>query len=266
MTNQIPIFDRILLDKYTNITEHWNPFEEYKNIDFFIGKSNYYILAPTDNNNENYIWNFKIRCTNNNKIIISTSLNSANNDPCISVYIENNIGKINYINNCYNHNGKNIVNWTIQIIKHLGCNKCILNDQAEKKCNNRNYKNYVSFSLIHKLKKGKTYYEEFDFIPYGKNNRNYELNKNIELNKYIEKLQNIEWSSYNIQNEKWTNFYETYSYYYPSPILAFRQFTEEKCGIFYDILYLLNQPNQPSYDLLYNINSIISKSTWMKLL
>ena len=57
-----------------------------------------------------------------------------------------------------------------------------------------------------------------------------------------------------------------FHHYYPSPILAFKQFTEDNCDIFYDILYFLNKPEQPSYELLFQINSIISKSIWMKLL
>lgn len=261
------ILDKILLDNYTNQTvEFWNPYEEYKDINFFMNKNNYYILAPINNEKESYVWNFKIRCTHNSKIIMSTSLYSLENDPCIDIYIENKVGKINYVNNCNNNNGKDIVKWTIEIMKHLGCNKCILNDQAEKKCNKRNYKNYVSLSLIHKLKKGKTYYEEFDFIPYNKNNKNYKTNKNIELNKYVLELQNIGWLEYNIQNPKWTDFYESYCNYYPSPILAFKQFSADECGKFYDILHLLNKPEQPSYNLLFEINSIISKSIWMKLL
>lgn len=95
----------------------------------------------------------------------------------------------------------------------------------------------MSLSLIHKLRKGITYYEEFDFIAYDKNNNKYEKSKIIELDKYIKELENIEWSKYSIQNEKWTIFYNLYSKYYPSPILAFKQFNEDNCGIFYDILY-----------------------------
>ena len=156
--------------------------------------------------------------------------------------------------------------FSIEIIKHLGCNKCILNDQAEKKCSKRYFKNYVSLSLIHKLRKNKTYYEEFDFIPYNRNNNLYKNNKSIELNKLIIELQEIKWNKYTIQDEKWKEFYDVFSQYYPSPILAFKQFTEDNCGIFYDILFLLSRPEQPSYELLYKINSIISKSIWMKLL
>lgn len=259
------ILDLVLLDKYTKNIEYWNPFIEYKDINFFINKSNYYILAPPNIDNEEYLWNFRIRCSNN-KIVLSTTSYSNNSDPCIDIVIENNLGKINYINNCHNHYGKNIIRWIIAIMKHLGCTKCTLVDMANKKCNNRSFKNYVSLSLIHKLRKGITYYEEFDFIAYDKNNNIYEKSKIVELDKYVKELENIEWSKYSIQNEKWTIFYNLYSKYYPSPILAFKQFNEDNCRIFYDILYFLNQNKQPSSDLLNKINNIISKSVWMKLL
>lgn len=275
--NKNLILDLILLDKYTKNIEYWNPFTEYKDINFFIGKSNYYILAPLNIDNEEYLWNFRINCSNNNKIVMSTTSFSKNSDPCIDVVIENNVGKINYINNCHNQHGKNIIRWIIDMMKHLGCKKCILIDRAKKDCNNRNFKNYVfthkcsnkfivSQSLIHKLRKGITYYEEFDFIAYNKNNNVYAKSKIVELDNYVHELENIEWSKYNIQNEKWNMFYNIYSKYYPSPILAFKQFNEDNCAIFYDILYFLNQSEQPSYDLLNKINFIISKSIWMKLL
>ncbi len=262
----LKIGDMILLDKETNMVEYWNPFEEYRDIKTFVGKQTYYILAPPNNHNETYIWRFRIRATNNNKMVLNTTIYSDNEDPCIDIYIENNIGKINYVNNCCYHNGKNIVRWTIDIMKHLGCTKCILVDQAEKKCNKRNYKNYVSLSLIHKLRKGKTYYEEFDFIPYNKNNRNYTSNKIIELNNYITELKKLKWTQFNIQNEKWSEFRNFYENFYESPFSAFKQLNEGSCGIFYDILYLLYQPEQPSYNILCNVSSLISKSVWMKLL
>jgi len=264
--NKNVILDLILLDKYTRNIEYWNPFIEYKDINFFIGKSNYYILAPPNMNNEEYLWNFKIGCSNNNKIVMSSTSFSKNNYSCIDIVIKNNEGKINYINNCHNHLGKNIIRWIIDIMKHLGCKKCILNDQLKKDSDNRNFKNYVSLSLIHKLRKGVTYYEEFDFIAYNENNNIYAKSKIVELNNYVNELENIEWFKYNIQNEKWNMFYKFYSQYYPSPILAFKQFNENNCGIFYDILYFLNLPEQPSYDLLYKINSITSESVWIKLL
>jgi hypothetical protein len=258
--------DIILIDQYTKNIPHWNPFEEYKDINFFKDIKTYYILAPKNNDNETYIWNFKITYRNENEIMLNTIKNSINSDPCIDIFIKNGIGKINYINKCNNHKGKDLIKWTIEIIKHLGCNKCILNDQAEKKCSRRQFKNYVSLSLIHKLKKNKTYYEEFDFIPYNKNNSVYKTNKKLELNELIKKLQCIKWTEYNIDDEKWKHFYKMFGNYYPSPILAFKQFTEDNCGIFYDILFFLSRPEQPSYELLFKINSIISKSIWMKLL
>ena len=256
----------ILLDKYTEEIKYWNPFTDFKDIIFFKDISEYYILGPSNSDNEIYIWLFKINCINNTEIILSTLENSTNNDSCISISIKNNIGKINYVNECNKHRGKDLIYWSIQIMKHLGCNKCILIDQAEKKCIHRNFENYVSLSLIHKLRKNQTYYEEFDFVPYNKNNNNYRTNKLIELNMIVKELQDIKWEEYNIEHVKWQEFYNMFSKYYPSPILAFKQFRGTICGIFYDILYLLNNPEQPSYKLLSNINNIISKSVWMKLL
>lgn len=175
-------------------------------------------------------------------------------------------GKINYINNCHNHYAKNIIRWFIDIMKHLGCKKCILNDQVKKNCSNHNFRNYVSLILIHKLRKGKTYFEEFDFIAYNKNNNIYSESNIIKLNNNVNELEKITWEKYNIQHEKWNKFYNLYSIYYPSPILAFKQFNENNCGLFYDILYFLHLPEQPFSDLLNEINYILSKSIWMKLL
>lgn len=77
---------------------------------------------------------------------------------------------------------------------------------SRKKCSKRYFKNYVSLSLIHKLRKNKTYYEEFDFIPYNRNNNLYKNNKSIELNKLIIELQEIKWNKYTIQDENGKNF------------------------------------------------------------
>ena len=253
--------DVLLLDKYTNNIEYWNPFEEFKDIIFFSGMTEYYILGPLNIDNETYIWSFRINCISNIEIMLTTQQNSKNSDPCISISIKNDVGKINYDNECNKYRGKDLIQWGIAIIKHLGCNRCILNEQTEKNCSNHNFT-----SLIHKLRKNKTYYEEFDFVPYNKNNNNYRNNKSIELNSLIKELQEIRWDQYNIDHIKWREFYDMYGQYYPSPILAFKQFREDICAIFYDILYLLSVCEQPSYELLFKINYIISKSVWMKLL
>ena len=88
----------------------------------------------------------------------------------------------------------------------------------------------------------------------------------MELNNLVTNLRNIGWEKYNINNKKWTEFYNMYSIYYPSPFLAFKQFTPNNCGIFYDILFLLNNQSQPCFSDFQNVKSIIAKSVWMKLL
>ena len=179
-----------------------------------------------------------------------------------------------------------VISWSIQILKSLGCNKCILIDHAEKKCNNwslsqapdsainhaqapdfwRTIQNYIPLSLIHKLWRNKTYYENFNFIPYDKNNNFYRNNKVTELNKYIKLLQELRWDDFNIEDEKWEKFKNNYSIIYPSPFLAYKEFTPQKCGIYYDILYLLDNSRQPSFELLQKVKNIITKSIWVKSL
>ena len=116
-------------------------------------------------------------------------------------------------------------------------------------------------SLIHKLWKGHTYYEDFGFIPYDKNNNSYHQDKLLELNNNIKKLQEIEWNYFNIDDKKWIEFKNKYSPLYPSPFCAFREFSPSKCNIFYDILFFMDD-----LVLLNDIRNIISKSIWMKIL
>jgi len=251
---------------YNNITkniEHWNVFEDNIDISFFNNNSHYFILGPMNNENLRYLWKFNINYSNSQFILNSTE-NSKNSDPCINIIIKNKIGKINYINQCGDYRGRDLVDWMLKIMKKLGCEKCILIDLAEKKCEERNYTNYVSLSLIHKLWKGQTYYEYFGFTPYNKNNNNYRTNKLLELNNYIDDLYKLKWNDFNINNEKWKLFKDEYSYIYSSPFLAYKEFTFNNCHIFYDILYLLEEHNETSFKILQKIKNIISKSVWMK--
>ena len=202
----------------------------------------------------------------------------------IPITIKDNVGRINYLNDYYDHRGKDLVGWLIQIIKQLGCEKCILQeiegdlsyanfpycegafntgiqDVAEINCNKRNYNNYIPLSLIHKLWLGHTYYEDFGFIPYDKNNNSYHQDKLLELNNNIKKLQEIEWEYFDIHDEKWIEFKNKYSCLYPTPFCAFLEFSPSKCNIFYDILFFMDD-----LVLLNDIRNIISKSIWMKIL
>jgi hypothetical protein len=167
----------------------------------------------------------------------------------------------------------------LEIMKKLGCEKCILQDMAELKCTRRNRNNYdtsgnlnssqvfaldVPLSLIHKLWKGTTYYEDFGFMPYNKNNNLHTNNLLLQINKKIKNLQNIKWDFFNNYNEdkKWNELKKKYSHVYPSPFTTFREFTPENCDLFYDILYLLDM----DVDELSEIKRLISKSIWMKIL
>lgn len=247
-------------NEFTKSIKHWNPYED--NYDpTLIENNQLYILGPINHEGVRYLWNFLIKNMSNNSIKINSIENTKNSDPCIDIHIKNNVGKIDYINKCGNYRGKDLIKWMLEIMKKMGCEKCILVDMAQLKCKNSN--NNVSLSLIHKLWKGHTYYEDFGFVPYHKNNNSYKNNLLVTINNKIKQLQTIKWDVYsnynNINDPNWNEFKHKYSNIYPSPFLAFKEFNTENCGIFYDILYLLD-------DELIEIKNLISKSVWMKVL
>ena len=258
-------------NEFTSKTEYWDPFTKRIEPSFFIDKNYYYILGPRINNSEGvyesrelkYLWKFRI-IYNNNELIFNSLQNSKNLDSCINFQIKDKIGKIKYINQCNQYSGKLIMIWILQIMKRLGCSSCTLEDQAEKKCSQRNFDGYVPISLIHKLWRDKTYYEYFDFSPYNKNNIEYKNDKMLEIDNYVETLRNMHWNSFDINHKKWTEFKNKYGEIYPSPFLAFYEFDFSNCGLFYDVLNLLDNPSQHSYEILSKIKLIISKSNWIK--
>jgi len=258
---------------YTQNIQHWDPFTQKIELSFFQNKNEYYILGPRINNSDGvyenrelkYLWKFKI-ISRENEVILNSLQYSKNSDPCINIIINTleKTGKIKYINQCNHYNGKYIIIWVLQIMKRFGCKTCILEDQAEKKCSKRNFDKYVPISLIHKLWKDITYYEQFDFTPYNKNNNLYKNDKMKELDDEIEKLKNMNWSIFNINHKKWFEFMNEYKNIYPSPFSAFYEFDPSNCGIFYDVLNLLDVPTEPSYESLSKVKNIISKSIWVK--
>ncbi len=268
MNNINLIYKNFNILNYNEITrdiEHWNPYEVYYDITFFSIKKCYFILGPINNKNMRYLWKFNMRY-NNGELKLYSIENAPNSTPCINITIKEKIGKIDYINQCGDYTGKDLIQWMLEIMKKLGCEKCILNDQAEKKCNKRNKQNYVSLSLIHKLWRGETYYENFGFFPYNIANSSYENNKILELNNLLCDLKKLTWNQFNIDDEKWNIFKNKYGIIYNSPFLAFKEFTNDNCNIFYDILYFLERYDQPSSEKLNDMKRIISKSIWMKIL
>jgi len=259
-------------NEYTKNIEYWDPFTQKIDSSFFIDKKTYYILGPRisvldgvyESRELKYLWKFKINI-NDNEIIFNSLQNSKNSDPCINIQInlKDKEGKIKYINQCNQYSGKYIMLWVLQIMKRLSCRTCILEDNAEKKCSVQNFDGYVPISLIHKLWKDKTYYEYFDFRPYNKNNNEYK-NKIDEMDNHFDNLRVMNWSLFNINHIKWIEFKNNYENIYPSPFSAFFEFDFSNCGLFYDVLNLLDNPSQPSYELLSNIKTIISKSIWIK--
>lgn len=260
-------------NEFTKNLDYWDPSTQKINPSFFFDIKNYYILGPRINNSDGvyetrelkYLWKFQI-IYKEDEIIFNSLQNSKSSDPCINIIInlKNKYGKIKYINQCNDYNGKYIIIWILQIMKRLGCKTCILEDQPEKKCSDRNFSGYVPLSLIHKLWKDKTYYEYFDFVPYNKNNNEHSTDKMRELDNYIDELREINWNLFSIDNRRWNQFKNNYESIYPSPFSAFFEFDPLNCGIFYDVLNLLDEPSQPSFELLNKIKNIISKSIWIK--
>jgi hypothetical protein len=268
MNNLNLIYKNFNILNYNEITrniEHWNPYEVYYNIIFFTSKKCYFILGPENDKKLRYLWKFNIRYNNEELKLYSTE-NSINTTPCINITIKDKVGKIDYINQCGDYTGRNLIEWMLEIMKKLYCEKCILNDQAEKKCNKRKKTNYVSLSLIHKLCRGETYYEYFGFSPYNIENSSYENNKILELNNLINNLKKLTWNDFSIVDEDWILFKNKYSIIYNSPFLSFKEFTNDNCNIFYDMLHHLDKYDQPSSESLNNVKKIISKSIWMKIL
>jgi hypothetical protein len=253
-------------NEYTKNIPFWNPFSQKIEPSFFIDKNYYYILGPRIYNSDvvyetrelKYLWKFQI-VYREDEILFNSLQNSKNADPCINIQInlKDRIGKIKYINQCNQYSGKYIMIWVLQIMKRLDCKSCILEDQAEKICSQRNFDGYVPISLIHKLWKDKTYYEYFDFSPYNKNNNEYKNNKMKELDSYIDLLRDMNWDLFDINHRKWNEFKNKYEFIYPSPFYAFFEFDFSNCALFYDVFNLLDNPSQPSYQTLSNITPFI---------
>jgi hypothetical protein len=74
----------------------------------------------------------------------------------------------------------------------------------------------------------------------------------------------MNWDLFDINHRKWNEFKNKYENIYPSPFSAFFEFEFYNCALFYDVLNLLDNPSQPSYQTLSNIKNIISKSIWIK--
>ncbi len=248
-------------NEFTRNIKYWNPYEDAYN-QSMIENHQLYILGPLNSEGLKYLWNFTIKITSNQTIKISSNERTKDGDACIDIEIKGNIGKINYINRCGDYRGKDLIKWMLEIMKKIGCVKCILTDMAESKCKskNRNRTNYVPLSLIHKLWKGRTYYEDFGFIPYQRNNNSHNNHILLAINQKVKKLHDMEWNQFNINDRKWNEFKNKYSTIYPSPFSAFFEFRPDHCGIFYDILYLLD------CDELNDLKRLISRSTWVKVL
>ena len=239
---------------------YWNPyknilnsFDELKNLQFVEDKI--YILGPTQKyDGKRWLWLFKFSI-NNNELFL-TSYNENNNGNNIRIKIINDKGYIEWIEG----EGTCLVKWCLQIFSGLQCKKAFLLDRAIKECEGRNTYDEIPMSLILKFKNGKTFYENFGFIP--KNNNS---NKNVfnKINNYYENLCNIQWEDIKSNNKQYIKFKNLYSIYYNNPFYAFEAFKSSNCNYFYDFLsFYLKDNNLPYHKELLEMKRLIGKKEW----
>ncbi len=219
-------------NEYTKIIKHWNPY-----IDKFdksmIKNNQFYILGPENDEELRYLWNFSIKnITEDHLIIYSMEV------PSIHIEVQKNMGKINYKNECENYRDIDLVKWMLEIMKNMGCEQCILRDIHE-----------IPLCLIYKLWKGSNFYKDLGFLTYDNNALGFDEN--------IKNLQKMTWDSFQINEPKWIEFKEKYSFIYPSPFLAFKEFSPNNNQIFYDILSMIDNEE------FLEVKNSISKCIWI---
>lgn len=255
----------------TKKLKHWDPFT--KNIDisqlknYEIDNNHLFILGP-EIDRKRFIWLFKF--VNSAERLTLNSLKTGEDySPILDLVIEENVGKINYVNSSDEYNGNKLMGWVLQIFKSLNLSSCILNDFAQKNCIGRNTYSYISLSLISKLKKNhQTYYEKYGFKPFRMENKKIVNNgRNKAINSIYEDLIKIRWKDFaGINNKHIIKFKNIYGNVYQNyPFLVFEEFTQENCKIFYDFLsVIMTNKNFPGNYELTTLQNFISKSIWEK--
>lgn len=267
--------EQLNYNENTNHVSHWDlEQKKFHSINDFIQncpskRFTIYILGPYNLHKMRYMWLFEFVIIGKNINIHSIKQNLNQDDSCMRIQIINQNGKINYIYKCEPYTGKDIIIWSIQILKSIGVKNVILIDDARKICESQRFKNYtISLSLIHKLWKNSTYYEIFGFIPFHKNNNNYKNSQINKLDEIIQQIKLIQWEEIKVLSfykDTWNYFTQLYKpYYILYPFCAFQEFLPEKCGLFYDILIIAIYHLQESKakDLFHQANQIIHKSVW----
>ncbi len=164
------------------------------------------------------------------------------------------------------YNGYCLIRWSLKIFECFGLKKAIFLDRATKICFGRNTNDEISLSLILKLANGKTYYENFGFIP-SNNTTNIDTFKKINM--IANKLRKIGWDDIKFEKEENKKIYqkyrEKYSENYITPFSAFENFVEKDCKYFYDFLSIYSSPlerNLPCKNDLFDLKLLIGKKEW----
>lgn len=247
---------------------HWDPWKIINNTNKLVEicPNHYFILGP-DKEKKRYIWLFKIVSSGDNLHITSLKTNEDNSCVDIDIRKNDNSGYIKSINKSDEYTGNNIMNWILQIFKAFNMKTCILIDQAQKNCINRNMTTYISLSLISLLKGNKTYYEKYGFKPYNRiNNTLVNNGRTSRLNNLYNELLKVTWDDFDKIESIYVNrLREKYSIVYQKyPFLIFQEFNESECKIFYDFLSDVIINKYPGHNQIRDIQTLISKSIWEK--
>ncbi len=221
-------------NEYTKMIKHWNPYVDKFN-KTMVKNNQLYILGPENDEELQYLWNFSIKYISEDHLIIYSM-----EVPSIHIEIQQNMGKINYKNEYENYRDIDLVKWMLEIMKNMGCEQCILQDIHD-----------IPLCLIYKLWKGTNVYEDLEFLPYDQNHNLQMFDENVYH------LQKMTWNSFQINEPKWIKFKEKYSFIYPSPFLAFKEFSPNNNQIFYDILSMIDNEE------FLEVKNSISKCIWI---
>jgi len=240
---------------------HWNPYQQsFSNIQELIDTygSYIYILGPTNVDKKQYLWLFKITPSS----IVSCLTKEPDNDPCIKITQNEQNAKIDYIHSCEPYQGKQQIEWIIQILKSIHIKEITLFDYSSKFCHTQTFQEQILLSIVHLLWKGTTYYQTFGF----------QTEKEDQLLKLIEKLKNLSWNDMNEfpMNHKnkliqsFQQYYQLYGRFTYGPFSAFIHFLPDNCGLFYDFLTLYQRNYKlPLKDVYQELKSIVSKNKWV---
>jgi len=184
-------------------------------------------------------------------------VNAENSYDHINISVNNRKGCINQISRTSIHSGTTIMKLAIKILQKMGVTECELQDNSTFLCNiNKNglsKKVNINYRITMLLKKEKTYYMQFGFIPISQRNRSRGTDLTIFFKNEINEIRKCSWEdldtfmkkidTFMIENRlypilykealhNWNEFKIFYQTMYDKPFHAFNNFKMETCHLF----------------------------------